>query len=133
MFVLLPQIRLTRYVCIFLHINVHIVRILFHIKLTFQILLFFCQDLKSNWILPTYANYLKIRISSLIGEVWAHRTSLTPPLFIEEYVPSQESERSCICELVLSILSFSTIFLLDFGQTEWTDRMDMFAFQFSTL
>ena len=34
----------------------------------------------------------------------AHKTSLTPPLFIEVPVPSQESERSCICVLEVSIL-----------------------------
>jgi len=33
-----------------------------------------------------------------LGEtVWAHKTSLTPPLFIKVIVPSQESERPCIC------------------------------------
>jgi hypothetical protein len=36
-------------------------------------------------------------IISLRGEVRAHKTSLTPPLFIEVSVPSQKSERSCIC------------------------------------
>ena len=42
-------------------------------------------------------------------------TSLTPPLFIEVSVPSQESERSCICVLGVSILLLSMIFILDFG------------------
>ena len=48
-------------------------------------------------------------------------TSLTPPLFIETTVPSQESERSCICLLVASILPPSTNFVLDFGNipTVW--------------
>jgi len=49
-------------------------------------------------------------------ELWAHKTSLTPPLFTEVTVPNQESELSCICELGVSILPLSTIFLLDF----WT-------------
>jgi len=29
--------------------------------------------------------------------VWAHKTSLTPPLFIEVPVSSYEGEPSCIC------------------------------------
>jgi len=45
---------------------------------------------------------------------WAHKTSITLPLFIEVPVPSQESERSCICVLGVSILPLSTILLLDF-------------------
>jgi hypothetical protein len=36
-------------------------------------------------------------------DVWAHKTNLTLPLFIEVLVASQESERSCIC--VLGIFS----------------------------
>jgi hypothetical protein len=39
---------------------------------------------------------------------------LTPPHFNEVSVPSQESERSCIYVLRLTILYFSTILLLDF-------------------
>jgi len=30
-------------------------------------------------------------------KVWAHNNSLTLPFFIEVPVPSQQSERSCIC------------------------------------
>jgi hypothetical protein len=37
-------------------------------------------------------------------DVWAHKTNLTLPLFIEVLVASQESERSCIC--VLGIFSW---------------------------
>ena len=55
------------------------------------------------------------RIYSLRGEVKVHKTSLTPPLFIEVHVPSQGREPSCIWVLGVSISSFSTIFLLDFG------------------
>jgi len=39
------------------------------------------------------------RIISLKGEVWTYETSLTPLLFIEVPVPSQESEWWCICVL----------------------------------
>jgi hypothetical protein len=45
----------------------------------------------------------------------AHKTSLTPSLFIEVPVPSQESEQSYFCELGVSILPLSKIFLLEFG------------------
>jgi hypothetical protein len=46
--------------------------------------------------------------------VCVHKISLTPPLYIEVSVPSQDSERSCICVRVL-ILPLSMVFLLDFG------------------
>ena len=47
--------------------------------------------------------------------VWARKTSLTPPLFIDVSVPSQESKQSCICVLCVSILSISAIFLKNVG------------------
>ena len=61
--------------------------------------------------------------------ICTHKSSLTPPLFIEVPVPSQEIEWSCIevpvpnqeiewsciCMLWLSTLSLSMIFLLEFG------------------
>jgi len=53
-------------------------------------------------------------IMSLRVDVRAHKASLTPPLFIEVSVPSQESERSCICVLVVSILPLSTFFSIIF-------------------
>jgi hypothetical protein len=42
----------------------------------------------------------------------AHKTSSTPPLFIEVPVPSKNSERSCIRVLGVSILPLSTISIL---------------------
>ena len=33
------------------------------------------------------------------GEIWVHTTSLTLTVFIEVAVPSQESERLCICDI----------------------------------
>ena len=45
-------------------------------------------------VLPTCGGQLHDRIAPLRGGVWAHNTSLTPPLFIEVPVPSQEMERS---------------------------------------
>jgi hypothetical protein len=59
-------------------------------------------------------NYLHDHIISLRGEIWAHNTSLTPPLFIEVFLPSQESEWSCICVLGVSILPLPTILIFDF-------------------
>jgi hypothetical protein len=49
------------------------------------------------------------------------RKVLTTPLFIEMPVPSQKSERSCICVLGLSILPLSTFLIFDFGSvpTVW--------------
>ena len=47
--------------------------------------------------------------------VWVHTTSLTPPpLYNEVHVPSQESNRSCICALGISILTISTICFIEF-------------------
>jgi hypothetical protein len=40
---------------------------------------------------------------------WAHKTSLIPPPYFKVPVPSQESERSCICMLGISILPLSVI------------------------
>ena len=45
------------------------------------------------------------RIISLRVEVWSHQSSLTLPFLIEVPVPSQESERSCICMLTVSIIA----------------------------
>ena len=42
--------------------------------------------------------------------VWSHKTSLTPPLFIEEHIPSEECEQSCICVLEVSILPLFQFF-----------------------
>jgi hypothetical protein len=50
---------------------------------------------------------------SLRGEVWAHKTSLTPAPFIE--IPVHESEWSCICVFGVSISPLSTILILVFG------------------
>ena len=54
-------------------------------------------------ILLTYGKHFHDRIISLILEVWVHKTGLTPPLFIEVPVPSQESELSGSCVLGVSI------------------------------
>ena len=49
-----------------------------------------------------------------------NKTSLTPPLVIEVPVSSQESRWYWICVQGVSILLFSTIFLLDFGTVPTT-------------
>ena len=56
-------------------------------------------------------------IISIRGEGWIYKTSLTPPLFIEVPVPSQESERSCICLLIILTMPLFTILIhvLDLG------------------
>ena len=58
-------------------------------------------------------------IISLRGPVWAHKTCLTPPLYLP--VTSPENERPYICVLGVSILPLSTICLKDFGSvlTVW--------------
>jgi hypothetical protein len=42
------------------------------------------------------------RIISLRGQVWSHKTSSTPPLFMEAAVPCQESDQSYIQVLTTS-------------------------------
>ena len=51
------------------------------------------------------------RVISLKGQVWAHKTSLTPPLFI---VPNQECKWKCIYAINIDFGSFY-VFLLDLG------------------
>ena len=49
-------------------------------------------------------------------EIWVYKTVLTPPFFfIEVFVQSQESDRSCICVSGVSILPLSVILILKFG------------------
>ena len=59
--------------------------------------------------------------SSLRGEVCAHNTCLTPPLFFKCLYQARKvsghvfvCQRSCICVLVVSILPLSTILIFDF-------------------
>ena len=61
-----------------------------------------------------YLHLHTYHIMSLRGEVWAHKTSLTSPLFMYLPVPNQKSERSCIVVLGVSNLPPLTIGLLDF-------------------
>jgi hypothetical protein len=72
-------------------------------------------DIVRVGILLTCGKHLHGRIKSLWGEAWAHKTSLVPPHFIQMPVSSQDSERSCICVLVVPMMPLSTIILIDFG------------------
>ena len=51
-----------------------------------------------------------------------HNSSLTPPPFNEVCVPSQGSERSCICVLKVSTLTLSTILIFEFGISHFIIR-----------
>jgi len=64
-------------------------------------------------ILLSCGKYLHDRFISLRGEIWAHKNSLTPSLFIEVPVPSQECERPCIFVLVVSIFLCFYHFLIE--------------------
>jgi len=96
--------------------------------IAFFITMLFAQFYMRVGILHTSINTYK----TTSGEVWSHKTNLTSPLFSEALVPSQESDRSCICMLGVSlpsqesdqscicmlgvsILHLSTILVLDFG------------------
>ena len=71
-------------------------------------------------ILIICGTHLHDCIISIRGEVWAHKTSLTTPLFIEVSVPSQESDRSYICVMGIDFsikfrsCSDSVVFLFHF-------------------
>ena len=79
-------------------------------------------------IILTYGQHLHDRIISPSGETWVHKTSLTPPIFIEVHITSPESRKSCICVLRVSVLPLSTISLVLCGNvpTMWC----LFGFQF---
>ena len=51
---------------------------------------------------------------SLRGDMVAHKTSLTPSHFTEEPVARHEFEWLCVCVLLISTLSLSTISIVDF-------------------
>ena len=87
---------------------------MFKITTFFIIALFTLLYVKVDMLLTCGILLLHDDIISLRGEVWDNEISLTPPLVIVIPVPSQESDRSCICVLGISILHISTIFLLDF-------------------
>ena len=53
--------------------------------------------------------HMQYRIILLIWEVSAHITSLTPSLYIEVPVLSQENEGACICVVMVIMLPISTI------------------------
>jgi hypothetical protein len=65
-------------------------------------------------MLISCGNHFHDYIISLRQEVWAHKTSLTLPLFIEVPVLIQEPEQSCNCVLRVSIWPLSTILIFDF-------------------
>jgi hypothetical protein len=65
---------------------------------------------KADCVLHAYA-HVAVEFSVL---AISYKTSLTPPLFTEVPVPSQESELSCICVLKVSFLSLTTIFSIGF-------------------
>ena len=66
----------------------------------------------TGWSL-TCGKYLHDTIMLLRWEVWGY--SLTPLLFIEVPVPSQESGWSCISVLGLSLLALYTVMIFDFA------------------
>jgi hypothetical protein len=72
-------------------------------------------------MLLTYAKNLQDRISSLKRGGLSPYNYYSSQQFIEVHVPSQESERSCICVLGVSMLPLPTILIFDFGidSTVW--------------
>ena len=67
-------------------------------------------------ILLTWWKHLHDRIISLRREVQAHKSKLTPPLFLKCLYQSREVRgHVCISVLGVSILPLSTILIFDFG------------------
>ena len=93
----------------------------------FKIMWFFIITLFSRLygrvdILLQRRNHLYDCINSLKGAVSTPKTSLTSPLFIEMAIPSQESERPCICvscNCFDSVICFAFLFILFFQMTSW--------------
>ena len=73
-----------------------ILNIMLKIIAFFNTRLFVCLYVRVD-ISLTRNNHLYDPIITLRREVWVHNTSLTLSLFTEMSVPSQESEKSCIC------------------------------------
>jgi hypothetical protein len=89
-------------------------------NICFSILLLILRiGLYNNYVYPVllfysfaFYSHLHDHIIPIRKEVWAHKTSLTPPHFIVMRVSSQERVWSCIYVLRISILS---MFLRFFG------------------
>ena len=78
-------------------------------SLKFKIIMFFVITPSVQFhvrvgILFACGKHLYDPIISLRKEILVHKISLIPALFMEVTLPSQESERSCICVLRVSIL-----------------------------
>ena len=110
-----------------LNIHYYVLCIMFKIIPFFIIMLFNRLYVRID-ILPTYENHFHDRIISLRGQVWAHKTSLTPPLFIGVPVPSQKSKRSYIYALGVSIMPLFYDFYIWFWN--FSDSVLFFCFFF---
>jgi hypothetical protein len=63
------------------------------------------------------------------SEIWAHQSSLNPPLYIEVPVPIKGSERSCMCVWGIDFATFYN-FLLNFATVP--TMCYFFVFHFNT-
>ena len=66
-------------------------------NIAFFIITLFTRLYVRAGILLTWGKHLHDSIISLRGDAWASKAILMPPLFNEETLLYQESERSCIC------------------------------------
>ena len=71
--------------------------------------------------------HLKYGLCYFCHEIY-YKASSTTPLFIEVPVPSQESERSCICMLRVSIWPLSTIVPFDVWILNYSGSVVFFVF-----
>jgi hypothetical protein len=78
-------------------------------------------------ILLTCGKHLHDHIILLRGDLWSHKTSLTPPCCIEVPVQSQESVQWYSCDRGIDLAFFS-----DFSTGFWkrSDSVEGFAFHF---
>jgi len=101
------------------HLHDRIISLCFYVYALFIVVcpfvLFLLPIVLSVLLRFTDSDYLFgiFKLFSLIREVLAHETSLTPPLFLDVPVPSHETKRSFICVLGVSMLPFDTILLFD--------------------
>ena len=79
-------------------------------------------------ILLTRVKHLHDRIISLRREVWAHKTSLISPLFIELPVTNQESAPSC--NLCVNGIDFASSYYFSIGFWKCSDSVVFFSLHF---
>ena len=77
-----------------------------------------CNDISQSdhFLIRYHSSVFVLNLLSIrLIDIWVHKTSLNPPLFIEVPVTNQECERWCICVRdTIYYMALSTILIFDF-------------------